>query len=222
MPSDKIIQLRQALAEKFPHLRAYGASVTTSPGWATGLARIDHSPYGGLPKGALTELIADGKSASSATVVHALMERAAREQQIITLVDGNDSLDVTQIAPATLARLLWIRARTAVETLKALDLVLRDQNLGFVIVDLAFDNLAELRRIPNTTWYRFQRLLEDGSAVCVIVTPQRMVLPARLQITLHSEHSLAELETERATLLASTRMDIAELGAQQQFAHRVA
>ena len=222
MPSAKIIQLRQALAEKFPHLRAHGAPVVASPAWATGLLQIDGSSRGGLPKGALTEVVAAGRSAGSATVIHALMERAAREQQIITFLDGNDSLDVTQLAPATLARLLWIRARGAGDTLKALDLVLRDPNLGFVIVDLAFNNRADLHRIPGTTWYRFQRLLEDSSAICVVVTPQRMVLPAKLQITLRAESSLAGLDAPRDRLLATSPMDVAESDVPQQLASHVA
>lgn len=222
MPSDKIIQLRQVLAEKFPHLRAQCSPASASSTWATGLLQIDTSPWGGLPKGALSELVAGGRSTGGATVIQALMDRAAGERQIITFVDGNDSLDVTQIAPATLARLLWIRARGAVEALKAADLVLRDQNLGFIIVDLGFNNRAELRRIPATTWYRFQRLLEDNGAICLVVTPQRIVLPAKLQITLQGESSLAGLEAERETLLALARMDVAEADAQAHVARHVA
>src|SRR5436190_9161037 len=103
MPSLKIIELRQTLAEKFPHSRV-PLNRPAGSTWVTGLPQID-----GLPRGALTELIAGQKSTGSATVIRALMKRAAHEQRIIAYVDGNDSLDVTQIEGGTLARLLWVR-----------------------------------------------------------------------------------------------------------------
>jgi hypothetical protein len=212
MPSPKIIQLRQAVADRFPHSRPPwdrpGASALG--GWATGLPQIDESPWRGLPKGALTELCVAHKTTGSGTVLRALMERAAGEQRIVTFVDGSDSLDVTQMNPQTLSRLLWVRTRSAEQAIKAADLVLRDANLSFVILDLALNDPVQLRRIPATVWYRFQRLLENTATVCVVTTPQRMVLSAQLRLNLWGKFSLSSLESDRAQVLAEVESDVAE------------
>jgi hypothetical protein len=210
MPSPKIIQLRQAVAERFPHARPHwdrpGAS--RQGGWVTGLPQLEDTQ--GFPKGALTELCLHHKSAGGATVLRALIERAAREHRIIAFVDGSDSLDVTQIDPTVLARLLWVRARAADEAIKAADLVLRDQNLGFVIIDLAFNEPTQLRRIPATVWYRFQRLLENTATICVVTTPQHIVLPAQIRLDLPGRFSLAQLENEGSSVLAQVGVEVVE------------
>jgi hypothetical protein len=57
-----------------------------------------------------------------------------------------------------LRQLLWMRCTKALEAVKAADLLLRDGNFPLVIVDLILNSPEELRKIPQTTWYRLQRL----------------------------------------------------------------
>ena len=59
--SGKIIDLRNLLANRFPH-----APIPVGTRLITGLAFFDQSIGGGLPKGAITELITHPESAGSA------------------------------------------------------------------------------------------------------------------------------------------------------------
>ena len=209
MPSAELIQLRQLLSEKFPRRRRRTTRATgeIGPCWTTGLPQIDEA-CGGFPNGAITEIVAGEKSSGSATLMGALFYRAASENRIITLVDGGDTLDVTGIAPAVLARMLWIRCRSAGEALKAADVVLRDNNLPLVFLDLVSNASAQIRKISPTVWYRFQRLLEPTSTVCAVFTPRPMINPAVTRITLNFRLSLGDLETDSAKWLAGMELSI--------------
>ncbi|HXF09807.1 MAG TPA: hypothetical protein VN625_03410, partial [Desulfuromonadaceae bacterium] len=78
--------------------------------------------------------------------------------------------------------------------LKAADLILRDGNLPLVLLDLALN--PEAGRIPSTTWYRFQRLIEETGSLCVVFTSQPMITCARVRVTLKSQFSLEALDTD--------------------------
>ena len=161
-------------------------------------------------KGALTEIISNGRSNGSALLLHKLIRDAAYTNQIITLVDGRDSLDVAQMEQAALSRLLWIRTRSVEEALKAVDLVLRDQNLPLVLLDLAASDERQLRKIPATTWHRFQRLIEITSTVCIVFTPHHLVARAQTQIKLHSRLSLDAFAHEAEQLLPALKMEVTD------------
>src|SRR5438132_4128739 len=120
MSSANVIQLRQLLAEKFPGLRMRLAeSPALANYWATGLTQIDAPCGGGLPRGAITEIVSSKRTSGGASLLRALLARAADEQRIIAVVDGCDSLEVTQIEEPILSRLLWVRCRSEEEALKA-------------------------------------------------------------------------------------------------------
>ena len=59
----------------------------------TGLAFFDQPVGGGLPKGAITELISPRRSAGSASLVHAFIRGAYRDKYFVALIDGRDSFD---------------------------------------------------------------------------------------------------------------------------------
>ena len=206
MPGANIIQLRQLLSEKFPGARARAAGLDRHC-WPTGLPQIDEPLEGGLPRGALAEIIAESAGSGGALLISALIHGAARERQIIAVVDGRDSLEVTQIG-GDVSRLLWVRCRSVEEAMKAADLLLRDRNVPFVALDLAASPPAQVRKIPATVWYRFQRLLEQTSTVCAVFTPRAMVSPAKVRITLRSRFSLEALDGERELLLRELKVEV--------------
>jgi hypothetical protein len=211
MPAANIIELRQLLAERFPGLRtrADEFSATKHAFWPTGLAQLDDPLRGGLAKGALVEVVAEQHGSGSALLMTALVHRALGENKFVAVIDGQDSLDVTQLG-GDLSRLFWVRCRSTDEALKAADLLLRDGNLPLVVLDLVSNPAVQLRKIPATTWYRFQRLIEQTSAVCVVLAPRPMVAPAQVRITLRSRFSLHALERERQELLRELKAEIAE------------
>ena len=209
MPAARIIELRELLSEKFPGLRTrLDEASGRNRYWPTGLLQLDEPLGGGLPKGAFTEIISNGQFTGSATLLRALTHRAALENLIIALVDGADSLDVTQLDEATLTRLLWVRCRSSEEALKATDLLLRDSNMSLLMLDLINVPDAQLRRVSPTTWYRFQRLLEETGAICVIITPRPMVSPAEARITIQSPFSLTAQDSPTDELLKLLKAEV--------------
>ena len=191
--SAKIIDLRKLLAERFPH-----PPLTTATRLVTGLPCLDQPNGGGLPRSALTELITPQTTAGSASLIHALIEGAYRSNYFLTLIDGRDSFDPCGLDNSSLRCLLWVRCRQASETIRAADLLLRDGNFPLVIVDLVLNVPEELRKIPQTAWYRLQRLAELIPTACLVLTRYEMVGSAQLKLVLENSWDLESLENQDA------------------------
>jgi hypothetical protein len=191
--SGKIIDLRNLLANRFPH-----APKPVGTHLITGLAFFDQSVGGGLPKGAITELITPPRSAGSASLVHAFIHGAYRDKYFVALIDGRDSFDPCALGNSILRQLLWVRCAKALEAVKAADLLLRDGNFPLLIVDLIFNSPEELRKIPQTTWYRLQRLVESVPTACLVLTRYEMVSSAQLKLVLENSWNLEILEKHDA------------------------
>lgn len=189
--SSSIIDLRKLLAERFPqqappsHLRL-----------ATGLPLIDEAIEGGLPKSAITELSSPNVSAGSALLICALLECAHRDGYFLGLIDGRDSFDPQSLGPARLRNLLWVRCTKAFDAVKAADLLLRDGNFPLVVLDLVLNVPDELRKIPQTTWYRLQRLVEAVPTAFLVLTRASILSSAQLKLSLDNAWTLADLEQD--------------------------
>lgn len=192
MPSS-MVDLRKLLAERFPQRSAPAAAVLPS-----GLRALDEITGGGLPKNAITELISSHTSAGSASLIHALLQHAEQEKEFVALIDGRDSFDPGSSTKSSLQHLLWVRCQTAFHAVKAADLLLRDGNFPLVIVDLVLNPLEELRKIPQTSWYRLQRLVEAAPTACLVLTRQSMVSSAQLKLVLENHWTVQSLENENA------------------------
>jgi hypothetical protein len=116
--SAKIIDLRNLLAERFPHF-----SCTTSNALCTGLAFLEEPIRGGLPRGVITELISPAMTAGTASLIRALVDCAYRNKYFVALIDGQDSFDPCGLDYLRLQHLLWIRCRKASEGVTAADLL---------------------------------------------------------------------------------------------------
>ena len=186
-----IIDLRQLLAERFPQ-----TSAPTADRLATGLSTIDKTIGGGLPKNAITEVSSPSPSAGSALLIYALLQNAHRAGYFLALVDGRDSFDPQSVGQAQLRHLLWLRCRNAQEAVQAADLLLRDGNFPLVVLDLVLNTPEELRKIPQTNWYRLQRLVEAAPVAFLVLTRASIISSAQLKLTLDNAWSLADLEQE--------------------------
>jgi len=191
--SAKIIDLRNLLAERFPH-----PSCTTARALSTGLACLEEAIGGGLPRAAITELISPETSAGSASLIRALIHCAYRDHYFLALIDGRDSFDPCGLDNARLQHLLWVRCSKASEGVKAADLLLRDGNFSLVIIDLLLNAPEELRKIPQTNWYRLQRLVEVLPTACLVLTRYEMVSSAQLKLVLENSWNIQTFESEEA------------------------
>jgi hypothetical protein len=221
-----VVDLRKLLAERFPH-----APTAAATRLITGLSFLDQAIGGGLPKGAITELISPQISAGSASLIHALLQAdsaaqtpasrsdlprnesvrsaAARIRPIgeladkisvlrpVALIDGRDSFDPSA-SGACLHYLLWVRCTKALDAIKATDLLLRNGNFPLVIVDLVLNPPEDLGKIPQTSWYRLQRLVESAPTACLVMTRQGMVSSAQFKIVLENSWTLETFEDQSA------------------------
>jgi hypothetical protein len=189
----KIIDLRNLLANRFPH-----APMPRGTRLVTGLTSFDQPTGGGLPQNAITELISPRVSSGSASLIQALIDGAYRDKYFVALIDGRDSFDPCGLPNSALRQLLWVRCTKAIETVKAADLLLRDGNFPLLIVDLILNPPEELRKIPQTTWYRLQRLVQSVPTACLVLTRYEMVSSAQLKLVLENCWSLETLEKQDA------------------------
>ena len=184
-----IIDLRNLLAERFPH-----SSLPAASRLKTNIPILDYATEGGLRKNAITEIISPHVSVGSATLIHALLQRAHRDRYFLALIDGRDSFDPASIGNLCLQNLLWVRCHNAMEAVKASDLLLRDGNFPLVILDLVLNSGDELRKIPQSSWYRLQRLVEPAATAFLVLTRRSIVSSAQRKLRLDNSWTLEHLD----------------------------
>jgi len=189
----KIVELRNILAERFPQSLRLSRSCLK-----TGISPLDDATNGGLRKNCITELRSPDISGGSASVLHALLHTAYRDRFFLALIDGRDSFDPATAGNARLRNLLWIRCHNALQAVKAADLLLRDGNFPLVILDLVLNPPEELRKIPQTSWYRLQRLVELVPTGFLVLTQRGIVSSAQWKFTLNNYWNLQDLENRNA------------------------
>lgn len=191
--SSSILDLRNLLAERFPQSR-----LTTQARILTGVSALDAATGGGLPKGAITELSSPNMSAGTALLIYALLQAANETRSFLALIDGRDSFDPQPLGNVRLRSLLWVRCTKAFDAVKAADLLLRDGNFPVVVLDLVLNAAEELRKIPQTTWYRLQRLAEPVPTALLVLTRRSMISSAQLKLVLENTWTLASLQKENS------------------------
>ena len=204
--SGKVVDLRKLLADRFPH-----APAPTGTRLSTGLSSLDQTIGAGFPKSAITELICPQVSAGSASLIHALLQAAQHDRYFLALIDGRDSFDPSASDDTCLRHLLWVRCHKAFDAIKAADLLLRDGNFPLVIIDLVLNAPEEVRKIPQTSWYRLQRLVESAPTACLVLTRLGMVSSAQLKIVLENSWTLGSFEEENAISRLRIRVERSHL-----------
>ena len=156
----------------------------------SGVPEVD-ALTGGLPRGCLTEVCGPVSSGRTSLLL-AVMAAATQRQEACALVDVSEAFDPLSAAMAAVnfESLLWIRCgigQTAVrrkntahganrggdnveQALRVTDLLLQSGGFGLVIIDLGDVPPKTARRIPLTSWFRFQRAIEHTPTVLFVVT----------------------------------------------------
>jgi hypothetical protein len=173
----------------------------------TGLAALDRSLGGGVPRGEVSS-IAGPPSSGRTSVMCGLLAAVTGRGEWGALIDTRDTCDPESTAAAgvALSRLLWVRggpvtaAASAAPTierqvdraLKALALVLQAGGFGLAVLDLADVAPAIVRRLPFTTWLRLARLVEGSRTACVLVGAQAIARsPGGVTIALDSDRPVS-------------------------------
>ncbi len=159
---------------------------------SSGMPALDRA-IGGLPRGALTEIVGPASSGRTALLIAVLAEatsgvgllaclgqsgRAAQfpsPPEFCALIDAEDAFDPASAAAAgvRLERLLWVRCgHNAEHALQAADLLLQGGGFGMVAMDLGDTPPEMARRISLTSWFRLRRAVEHTPAVLLAVSRQ--------------------------------------------------
>jgi hypothetical protein len=159
---------------------------------------VDEALGGGLPRGALTELIFTAPSSGGQLVLLHLLHAARRTHRFLALIDGTDGFDPQTIEPTELLRhLLWVRCHGAAMALQAADILARDSNFALLALDLRGCDVRELRRTPATVWYRLQRVLEPTDTALAVLTSRRLVPAAQARLAFERPLPLTTLIMEQ-------------------------
>ena len=192
--SDKILHLRQLLADRFGR-----GELAEEEVYATGLAALDEA---GIPKAALTEIVsATAAGPGGGLLLYGLLHAAIQRGERVILIDGKSGFSPRGLPQADLNRLLWMQCREAWEAIKAADLAVRDGNVPLVILLLTLNPPGELRRIPATVWHRLQMLAEKSAVTLLAFTPEAMIGCARLRLSVGGAFPLDRLHVCRDELL---------------------
>ena len=90
--------------------------------------------------------------------------------------------------------------------MQAADLLLRDGNFPLVILDLVLNPVAELRKIPQSNWYRLQRLVEPAPTAFLVLTPRSMISSAQWKLALENRWTLPQLDWVAADFQAQLQI----------------
>jgi hypothetical protein len=192
---EKLIALRELLARRFPQ---------SQPGTqkrcvATGVPAIDEAT-GGLPVGALTEVVCAAPSCGGMLLQARVLEMCRQQRLRVALIDGSDSFDPQSFTPDALAHVVWVRCHEMQQVMQAADIVARDANFGLVMIDLRRQTEREIRQQPATTWYRLQRAAEQNELPLLVETPRALIPSALLRFVLSHSFGLIDLEAPRVLL----------------------
>jgi hypothetical protein len=166
-----------------------------------GLTALDERLPGGLPRGQVSELVgpvSSGRTSLAWTWLGAATQRG-ESAALIDTFDRFDPAS-GEACGIVLDRLLWVRGQAITKTtaavdpawlpgaravdgpgtllertidraLKALNLVLQSGVCSVVVLDFVDVPLNGIRRVPQTTWLRLQRVVEGTDTACLLLGP---------------------------------------------------
>lgn len=198
MAAEAIEVLRRKLREKFP--QAHGLRAGGEEGAAV------ERPFepGFFPAGAISEVVGSGVGMLVAGLLGEPEVCAALPDFV--LVDGGDGFDPASYSAAACSRLLWVRCRGVAEMVKAADLVVRDGNVPFVLLDSCGIPRRELQGVAAATWWRLKLAAEATGCRVVVMSVAAQVPCATLRVTLNARLGLEDFERPRRELIGRLRV----------------
>lgn len=198
MTADTLQEIRKKLREKFP--AAHGSTPVFEAPAEAEKSLFETSTF---PAGAISEIIPAAEGGGLSLWIAGLLaelEEAAEFPKFV-LVDGGDTFDPASHTAAACSQLLWVRCAKIQQALKAADLLVRDANVPFVMLDLCGLPPASLRSIPASAWWRLKQLCETGACRLIVLSPSPLVPCARLRLALSCQLALMDFDLPRKEIL---------------------
>ncbi len=195
-PPQSVLERLSGVAQLAEVAPASRLAVRPAPEMVSSGVRELDALAGGLPRGCLSEICGSASSGRTSVLLAALAA-ATNRQEACALVDTSDMFDPESAAAAGVdfERLLWVRcdsfsknsprryrgtenvvdrsplAPAVEQALRVTDLLLQSGGFGLVAIDLGGVPFRTARRIPLTSWFRFQRAVEHTPTVLLVITP---------------------------------------------------
>ena len=211
------IEIEHALERRFP------AALTPAPRAiretaATGIPEADALLGGGLPVGAISEVIGP-KSSGRASLALSFLAEQTEEERVCVWVDAGDAFDPESAAASgvSLRQLLWVRCNRESapakekpwtrldQALRATDLLLHAGGFAAIVLDLSDMTPEDASRTPLATWFRF-RQAADRTRCCLVVLGQAAYAQSSAAVVL--ECAPLQPRTAGGTLLSGFSFEI--------------
>ena len=224
MPSANALrlQIERTLASRFPS--ALTPVPRTVRECATvGIPEIDSLLEGGLPVGAISEIVGPASSGRTCLALSFVAQRT-NAGQVCAWVDVGNALDPESGAACgvNLQQLLWVRCRSAAvaqakgkswskfesrldQAMRATDLLLQAGGFAAIVVDMGDTPAEHGRRIPLATWYRF-RQAADQCRSCLVVLGKTTYAQSSAAVVL--ECSPSPTQNSERTILDGRAFDV--------------
>lgn len=178
-----------------------GAKVSNLSAAAPGAEAWECGQAWALPQRQLWECVCAGPSVGGQSLLECMLRAPWRTGAYHALVDTASGLDPETLHDGLGDRLLWVPVPGPEQAVKALDLLLRDDNFALVAADLRGLSSTQLRGIPPFVWYRLQRLAHQRAGGALILSDAPSVRCADRRILLADCRRLEDLDTSREALL---------------------
>lgn len=160
---------------------------------------------GNLRSGRITEVVVPGPSRGGGLVLAALLARARREGQYAVLLDVGSGFVIEGFSEHDLESLLWVGCDSVAQAVAAFDLVARDENFRWFILDGRDASAEDWRAVRPALWQRIAQPLRERGAGAVILARVPVTGVAKDRYELAARLELGGLHEERSKLLAAVR-----------------
>jgi hypothetical protein len=194
--------LRRQLREKFPQAHAVRAEPEAGK-------PLDAFAFESFPAGAISEMVCDGRHSGLGLWISGLLgepEGTGTHPELV-LIDGSDAFDPGSFGPNACSRLLWVRCRAAREMLKSADLLARDGNVPFLLLDASGLSQREVRDCPASAWWRLKRIVEGNGCRLVVMAAFPIVPCSARRLRLLADLTLADFDRSSEELIRSLRVE---------------
>lgn len=197
MPTASVQDLRLLLRKKFPQAHA---ARFDEPSLEEN--RLQFSDPATFPAGSISEIIPSGPEPVLGLLLAEILGTPETPGDIpdLVLIDG-DSFDPCSFPPHACSRVLWVRCWNAATLMKAADLLIRDGNIPFVLLDGCHFPEREMRALPASNWWRLKQMAERNGCRVLVLSPFPLVPCATLRLSLSSGLTLADFDRPREELI---------------------
>jgi len=196
--SETVQELRLRLRKKFPQAHA-----SRFPGEVRLEEGVRFSDPASFPMGKISEIVPEGKRPLLGLLLAEMLGDSENRVEIpdFVLVDG-DGFDPRSFSDAACSRLLWVRCGRVEELMRAADLLIRDGNIPFVLLDTCGFPARDLGGLPVSAWWRLNQMAERSGCRVLVFSPFPWVPCAAVRWSLSSRFSLADFDRYRSELFS--------------------